>query len=53
MTVDETGLRKLSAAVEFLLDQEFFASTVERLKEELGRFLARCPNSSGRAGFFA
>lgn len=35
MTVDQTDLRKLSAAVEYLLDQESFLCTAERLKGEL------------------
>ena len=33
--MDLAGLRKLSAAVEYLMDQESFSCTVNRLKDEL------------------
>jgi mannose-6-phosphate isomerase-like protein (cupin superfamily) len=35
MTMDETDLRKLNSAVEFLVEGESFSSAVERLKAEL------------------
>jgi mannose-6-phosphate isomerase-like protein (cupin superfamily) len=37
MTMDERDLQKLSTAVEFLLAQEAFSNTVERLEGELAR----------------
>ena len=35
MTIDGTDVQKLSSAVEYLLDQQSFSNTVERLKGEL------------------
>ena len=37
MTVDETDLQKLSWAIDYLLTQESFSITVERLKDELAQ----------------